>query len=79
MSQVGSTYTVSASTDLSFKDAAVTSRYSVTASAADGERRMTPAFIARPSSNGLWAGPVFGHAYGLMYVLGVSAAIFVTF
>ena len=39
---------------------------------------MTPAFIASPSSNGFWAGPVFVHAYGLMYVLGVSAAILVT-
>ncbi len=40
---------------------------------------MTPAFIASPSSNDLWAGPVFVDAYGLMYVLGVSAAILVTF
>ena len=39
---------------------------------------MTPAFIASPSSNGFSAGPVFIHAYGLVYVLGVTAAVLVT-
>jgi prolipoprotein diacylglyceryl transferase len=39
---------------------------------------MTPAFIPSPSSNGFHLGPLFVHAYGLMYVLGVSAAITLT-
>jgi prolipoprotein diacylglyceryl transferase len=36
---------------------------------------MSSAFIPSPSSNGFHLGPLFVHAYGLMYVLGVSAAI----
>ncbi len=36
------------------------------------------AYIPSPSSNGLHLGPLFIHAYGLMYVLAVAAAIFVT-
>ena len=37
-----------------------------------------PASIPSPSSNGFWVGPVFFHAYGLMYVLAVTAAILVS-
>jgi prolipoprotein diacylglyceryl transferase len=37
-----------------------------------------PAFIPSPSSNGLHIGPLFVHAYGLMYVFAVAAAIFTT-
>ncbi len=36
------------------------------------------AYIPSPSSNGIHIGPLFIHAYGLMYVLAVAAAIFVT-
>jgi len=36
------------------------------------------AFIPSPSSNGLHVGPLFVHAYGLMYVLAVAAAIAIT-
>ena len=39
---------------------------------------MTLAFIPSPSSNGFHLGPLFVHAYGLMYVLGVSAAVALT-
>jgi prolipoprotein diacylglyceryl transferase len=39
---------------------------------------VSPAFIPSPSSNGFHVGPLFFHAYGLMYVLGVSAAIVLT-
>jgi prolipoprotein diacylglyceryl transferase len=39
---------------------------------------MITAFISSPSSNGFHVGPLFVHAYGLMYVLGASAAIFFT-
>ena len=39
---------------------------------------MTLAFIPSPSSNGFHLGPLFVHAYGLMYVLGVGAAITLT-
>ena len=35
-------------------------------------------FIPSPSSNGFHIGPLLVHAYGLMYVLGVSAAIVLT-
>ena len=35
-------------------------------------------FIPSPPSNGLHIGPLFVHAYGLMYVLGVTAAILLT-
>jgi len=38
----------------------------------------TLAFIPSPSSNGLHVGPLFVHAYGLMYVLAVAAAIAIT-
>jgi prolipoprotein diacylglyceryl transferase len=37
-----------------------------------------PAFIPSPASNGFHIGPLFFHAYGLMYVLAVAAAIFVS-
>jgi prolipoprotein diacylglyceryltransferase len=36
------------------------------------------AFIPSPSSNGFHVGPLFVHAYGLMYVLAVAAAIAIT-
>jgi prolipoprotein diacylglyceryl transferase len=36
------------------------------------------AYISSPSSNGFHIGPLFIHAYGLMYVLAVAAAILVT-
>jgi prolipoprotein diacylglyceryl transferase len=36
------------------------------------------AYIPSPSSNGFHVGPLFVHAYGLMYVLAVAAAIFIT-
>ena len=39
---------------------------------------MSPAFIPSPSSSGVHLGPLFVHAYGLMYVLGVAAAIALT-
>jgi prolipoprotein diacylglyceryl transferase len=36
------------------------------------------AFIPSPSSNGFHLGPLFVHAYGLMYVFGVGAAVGLT-
>jgi prolipoprotein diacylglyceryl transferase len=36
------------------------------------------AFIPSPSRNGFYVGPLFFHAYGIMYVLAVSAAILIT-
>jgi prolipoprotein diacylglyceryl transferase len=39
---------------------------------------MALAFIPSPSQNGFHIGPLFVHAYGLMYVLAVIAAILVT-
>ncbi len=39
---------------------------------------MIPAYIPSPSSNGIHIGPFFLHAYGLMYVLAVAAAIIVS-
>jgi prolipoprotein diacylglyceryl transferase len=36
------------------------------------------ASIPSPSSNGFTIGPVFFHAYGIMYVLAVAAAIFIS-
>ena len=39
---------------------------------------LVDAFIPSPSSNGLHIGPLFVHAYGLMYVLAVTAAILIT-
>ncbi len=36
-----------------------------------------PAYIPSPSSNGFHIGPLFFHAYGLMYVIGVAAAILI--
>ncbi len=38
----------------------------------------TPAFIPSPAANGLRIGPVFLHAYGLMYVLALLAAVLIT-
>jgi prolipoprotein diacylglyceryl transferase len=39
---------------------------------------MSPAYIPSPSENGFHVGPLFFHAYGLMYVIAVAAAILVT-
>ncbi len=39
---------------------------------------MIPGYIPSPSSNGIHIGPFFLHAYGLMYVLAVAAAIVVS-
>jgi prolipoprotein diacylglyceryl transferase len=39
---------------------------------------VSPAYIPSPSSNGFSIGPFFVHAYGLMYVLAVLAAILVS-
>ena len=39
---------------------------------------MTPAYISSPSSNGIHIGPLFLHAYGLMYVLAVAAVVLMT-
>ena len=36
------------------------------------------ASIPSPSNNGFSIGPIFFHAYGIMYVLAVAAAIFIT-
>ena len=36
------------------------------------------AYIPSPSSNGFHIGPLFIHAYGLMYVLAVAGAIVVS-
>ena len=35
-------------------------------------------FIPSPASNGFHVGPLFVHAYGLMYVVGVTAAVAIT-
>src|SRR5689334_16920552 len=40
-------------------------------------RDVTAGFIPSPSANGFHIGPLFVHAYGLMYVLAVAAAIVV--
>lgn len=37
-----------------------------------------PASIPSPPSNGVYIGPLFLHVYGLMYVVGVAAAIWIT-
>ncbi len=39
---------------------------------------MIPAYIPSPSTNGIHVGPFFLHAYGLMYVLAVAAAIVIS-
>ena len=36
------------------------------------------ASIPSPSTNGFSIGPIFFHAYGIMYVLAVAAAIFIS-
>lgn len=36
-----------------------------------------PAAIPSPSANGFHVGPLFVHAYGLMYVLGIAAAVWI--
>jgi prolipoprotein diacylglyceryl transferase len=37
-----------------------------------------PALIPSPSHNGFWLGPLFVHAYGICYLVGVLAAIAIT-
>jgi prolipoprotein diacylglyceryl transferase len=39
---------------------------------------MIPAYISSPSSNGIHIGPLFLHAYGLMYVFAVAAVVLMT-
>ncbi len=40
---------------------------------------MTPfAFLPSPSHNGFYIGPLYFHVYGIMYVLAVAAAIFIS-
>ena len=39
---------------------------------------MISAYISSPSSNGIHIGPLFLHAYGLMYVLAVAAVVLMT-
>jgi prolipoprotein diacylglyceryl transferase len=39
---------------------------------------MPYAFIPSPSRNGFYIGPLFFHAYGIMYVLAVTAAILIS-
>jgi prolipoprotein diacylglyceryl transferase len=39
---------------------------------------MIAAYISSPSSNGIHIGPLFLHAYGLMYVLAVAAVVLMT-
>jgi prolipoprotein diacylglyceryl transferase len=36
------------------------------------------AFLPSPSSNGFYVGPLFVHVYGLMYVVGIALAIYIT-
>jgi prolipoprotein diacylglyceryl transferase len=36
------------------------------------------AFIPSPSSNGFHVGPLFVHVYGLMYVVGIALAVYIT-
>ncbi len=40
--------------------------------------KSTLAFIPSPSSNGIHLGPLFLHAYGLMYVIGIALAVMIT-
>jgi prolipoprotein diacylglyceryl transferase len=39
---------------------------------------MIPGYISSPSSNGIHIGPLFLHAYGLMYVFAVAAVVLMT-
>ena len=39
---------------------------------------MPLAFLPSPSSNGFHVGPLFIHVYGLMYVVGIALAIYIT-
>jgi hypothetical protein len=36
------------------------------------------AFIPSPPTNGIQLGPLFIHVYGLMYVIGITLAIYIT-
>jgi prolipoprotein diacylglyceryl transferase len=36
------------------------------------------AFIPSPSANGVHLGPLYLHAYGLMYVIGIALAVYIT-
>jgi prolipoprotein diacylglyceryl transferase len=39
---------------------------------------MPLAFLPSPSSNGFHVGPLFVHYYGLMYVIGIALAVYIT-
>jgi prolipoprotein diacylglyceryl transferase len=43
-----------------------------------GDRTVPLASIPSPPSNGFHLGPLFIHAYGLMYVVGIALAIYIT-
>ena len=36
------------------------------------------AFIPSPPASGIHLGPMFVHVYGLMYVIGIGLAIYIT-
>ena len=36
------------------------------------------AFIPSPPADGIHLGPLFVHAYGLMYVIGIALAVYIT-
>jgi len=38
----------------------------------------TLAFLPSPPDNGFYVGPLFVHFYGLMYVVGIALAIYIT-
>jgi prolipoprotein diacylglyceryl transferase len=40
--------------------------------------RSTLAFIPSPPANGIHLGPLFVHAYGLMYAIGIALAVYIT-
>jgi len=40
--------------------------------------RSTLAFLPSPPANGIQVGPLFLHAYGLMYVIGIALAVYIT-
>lgn len=43
-----------------------------------GSRLSSPAFIPSPPVSGFHIGPLFIHFYGLMYVVGIALAIYIT-
>src|ERR1700732_4462087 len=40
--------------------------------------RSTLAFIPSPPADGIHLGPLFVHAYGLMYAIGIALAVYIT-